>query len=227
MQGSLANSMFLRVLFPAAEDQPGSGELSLRRSLRYTLRADLNILDELDVVIFDFETTGLDSERDKVIEFGAIRMRQGQIVDELWSLCSTDVNVSLQIQKITGITPDMLKGKPTFSEQLPAFLKFIEKSVLVAHNAEFDMGFLKAACKRSEIDLEWPCICTLKMARELLPDLERKNLDSLAEHYGLSFEARHRSIGDAKVTGSVFYEILANEGLTFRTWKEFQPFKVL
>ena len=227
MQGSLANSMFFRVLFPAAEEQLGGSELSLRRSLRYTLRADLKILDEQDIVIFDFETTGLDSERDKIIEFGAIRMRQGIIVDELWSLCASDVNVSLQIQKLTGITPDMLLGKPSFSDQLPAFLKFIEKAILVAHNAEFDMGFLRAACKRSEIDLEWPCLCTLKLARELLPDLERKNLDSLAEYYGLKFEARHRSIGDAKVTGNVFYQLLENEGSTLRSWKDFQPFKVL
>jgi DNA polymerase III epsilon subunit family exonuclease len=225
MQGSLATSMFSRVLFPQPEERTETENLNLRRSLRYSLRPDQKILGDQDLVIFDFETTGLDYDRDRIIEFGAIKVRGGEVVKEYWSLCSTSVLVSEQIQKMTGITPEMLESKPDFNECLPDFLAFMENSVLVAHNADFDMSFLKSACHRMGIDLEWPCICTLKLARELLPDLERKNLDTLAEHYGLTFEARHRSIGDAKVTLAVLHQMIENEGSYLRTWKEFQPFK--
>ncbi len=225
MQGSLATSMFSRVLFPPPEERTEIEELNLRRSLRYSLRPDQRILEDQDLVIFDFETTGLDYERDRIIEFAALRVRGGEIVGEHWSLCSSPVILSEQIQKLTGITPEMIEGKPDFQEELPSFLSFIENSVLVAHNADFDIGFLKSACNRMGLDFEWPCICTLKLARELLPDLERKNLDTLAEHYGLTFEARHRSIGDAKVTLAVLNQMIENEGSTLRTWKDFQPFK--
>lgn len=225
MQGSLATSMFSRVLFPPPEERTEIEELNLRRSLRYSLRPDQKILEDQDLVIFDFETTGLDYERDRIIEFAALRVRGGEIVGEHWSLCSSTVILSEQIQKLTGITPEMIEGKPDFHQELPGFLSFIENSVLVAHNADFDIGFLKSACNRMGLDFEWPCICTLKLARELLPDLERKNLDTLAEHYGLTFEARHRSIGDAKVTLAVLNQMIENEGSTLRTWKDFQPFK--
>lgn len=225
MQGNLAHSMFSRVLFPPATEQEGLTELNLRRSLRYSIPGDLNITEH-DLIIFDFETTGLDYDRDRIIEVGAIRVRQGTIIGEFSSLCSTDVIVTEQIEKLTGINKDMLVGQPSFADKLKEFLKFIEGGVLVAHNAEFDLSMLKAACHREGIDFEWPCICTLKLARDLLPDLERKNLDSLAEHYGLSFEARHRSIGDAKVTISVLNHMLENEGSSLKKWRDFQPFKV-
>jgi len=225
MQGNLVHSMFSRVLFPSMGEQQEHLELNLRRSLRYSIPPEL-IVTEHDLIVFDFETTGLDFERDRIIEVGAIRFRGGKIIEEFSSLCSTDVIVSEQIQKLTGITPQMLENQPTFSDLLKDFLSFIEGGILVAHNAEFDLSMLKSACNREAIDFEWPCICTLKLARDVLPDLERKNLDSLADYYGLSFEARHRSIGDAKVTIKVFNQMLENEGSSLRNWRDFQPFKV-
>jgi DNA polymerase III epsilon subunit-like protein len=88
------------------------------------------------------------------------------------------------------------------------------------------MAFLKHACNRLGYQIEWSCFCTLKLARQLLPDLESKNLDSLAQHYGLSFAARHRSIGDCEVTGAVLNSLLRGEGAGLQQWKDFSPFQV-
>ena len=96
----------------------------------------------------------------------------------------------------------------------------------MAHNAAFDAGFINQACQRLDIELSWPVFCSLKLARDLLPDLERKNLDTLAEHYGLSFESRHRSIGDVKVTTGVLLEMLQNEGEHIVSWQDMAPFTV-
>ena len=125
-------------------------------------------------------------------------MVNGKVVDELSTLIEVDTPIPEVVQKITGITPDMLVGQPRIESFLPKLYKFIEGSVLIAHNAEFDMSFLSAESGRLGFDINWPCFCTLKMARDLLSDLPKKNLDTLAEHYNLSFEARHRSIGDAE-----------------------------
>ena len=88
------------------------------------------------------------------------------------------------------------------------------------------MGFIRYHAGQMGTEFDWPAFCTLKMARELLPGLKRKNLDSLAEHYGLSFEARHRSIGDVKVTVSVLQELLSQEGANLETWQDMEAFSI-
>ena len=133
---------------------------------------------------------------------------------------------SSDIVTLTGITQEMLQGQPQMGAVLPEFLRFIEGSILVAHNAEFDMGMLKAACSRQGLELEWPCFCTLKMAREMLADLENKKLDTLAAHYGLSFESRHRAIGDIKVTVGVLAGLLRQEAAAIERWDQLQPYVV-
>ena len=137
-----------------------------------------------------------------------------------------DIELPVEAQRITGITSEMLKGQPKIEPVLRQFLAFIEGSVLVAHNAAFDMGFLRTACAQIGVDLEWPSFCTLKMARDILADLERKNLDTLAEHYDLQFEARHRSVGDVKVTVGVLREMLAEEGNHLKLWSDISPYSV-
>ena len=86
--------------------------------------------------------------------------------------------------------------------------------------------FFKNACQRQGYQIEWPCFCTLKLSRQLLPDLESKNLDTLAKHFELSFIARHRSIGDCEVTGTVLHRLLDEEGAHLKQWKDMQPFQV-
>ena len=219
--------MFENVFFPSEEGASHSNdqELSLRRSLTFR-PSPKTALSKASLVVFDLETTGLDQNQDRIIEIGAQKIIGGNVVGEYETLIDPQRDFPIEAQKVTGLTPEMLIGKPTIEKVLPDFFNFIDGSILVAHNANFDMGFIKKSASRSGVDLDWPAFCTLKMARELLPELERKTLDKLAEHYGLSFEARHRSIGDVKVTVSVLEKFLKNEGEYIECWQDLEPFCV-
>ncbi len=223
----LQNSMFFDILFPTDEEEGygSQGQLFLQKVLRFYPLPETQFRQS-PLVIFDFETTGLDSLRDRIIEFGAIKYQNGRKVDEFSTLINPDVPLSDAASRITGITADMLIDQPAIEEIMPSFLQFIDKSILIAHNAEFDMSFLKAACQRLGYQIEWPCFCTLKLSRALLPDLESKNLDFLAKHFGLTFAARHRSIGDCEVTGGVLDALLAKEGAHLQQWKDLETYQV-
>ncbi len=224
----LRNSMFQEILFPTDSDEGlgAQGQLFLQKVLRHHLSPE-SIVENYPIVIFDFETTGLDVYRDRIIEIGAIKYVNGERVADFSYLINPEIPLPEVITKITGITPEMLEGQAVIEDVLPEFLSFIDKSVLVAHNAEFDLNFLKSVAGRQGYQIEYPCFCTLKMARQLLPDLESKNLDTLAKHYDLTFVARHRSIGDCEVTGSVLRSLLAKEGSAMKQWRDFETVQVV
>lgn len=219
----LAYTMFQDVLFPKETLRPGEEGhfLTLEKVLRFIAQPQA-LLAEVPLMIFDFETTGLDTFNDHIIEIGALKTLRGQVIGEFSELIQPPVVVSELITQITGITPALLEGKPRIAEILPKFLAFIEGSILVAHNADFDMAFLRTECQRLGIQISWPAFCTLKMARQIHPNLESRNLDTLAKHYGLTFEARHRSIGDCKVTNGVLQSML--KSCSEATWQAMQPF---
>jgi DNA polymerase III epsilon subunit family exonuclease len=221
----LSHSIFQDVIHPpAANDDDDSGRvLKLRRLKRYVPPLDL-VFRETAIIVFDLETTGLDHEADRIIEIGAHKLLGGKLVDQFEALVRTDVERTEQNIQLTGITSEMLADQPAIEEVLPRFLDFIEGGILVAHNAEFDIGMIRAAASRLGIDIEWPCFCTLKMAQKLLPDLERRNLDTLAERYGLTFEARHRAIGDIKVLTGVLSAMLGAEARHLTTWGSLKDF---
>jgi DNA polymerase III epsilon subunit family exonuclease len=221
----LSHSIFQDVIHPpAANDDDDSGRvLKLRRLKRYVPPLDL-VFRETAIIVFDLETTGLDHEADRIIEIGAHKLLGGKLVDQFEALVRTDVERTEQNIQLTGITSEMLADQPAIEEVLPRFLDFIEGGILVAHNAEFDIGMIRAAASRLGIDIEWPCFCTLKMAQKLLPDLERRNLDTLAERYGLTFEARHRAIGDIKVLTGVLSAMLDDEARHLTTWGSLKEF---
>lgn len=226
MSSLLDYSIFKQVLFPeVVTDESTSSDLSLRRSLSFSV-SPKDAVKDMPWVVFDFETTGLNYHNDRIIEIGALKMINGEIVDEISTLIEVDIPIPEVVQNITGITPDMLSGQPRIESYLSNFFKFIEGSILIAHNAEFDMSFLSAEASRLGYDINWACFCTLKMARDLLSELPKKNLDTLAEHYNLQFEARHRSIGDAKVTVAVLNQMLSDEGSHLKTWADFEPYQV-
>lgn len=224
---ALDYSIFKQVFFPPEVnlDSQKSQDLKLRRATRFRLEDDSDFR-KYPFVVFDFETTGLDANHDHIIEIGALKIVNFEVVDEFSTLVSTDIPLSDMVQRLTGIRPEMLVGKPSIEDVWAKFLNFFEGSILIAHNASFDYSFLKAESLRQGIEIEWPTFCTLKMAREYLSQLERKTLDSLAQHYGLEFEARHRSIGDVKVTISVLQELLSNEGAHLQMWADMMPFRV-
>ena len=223
----LQYSMFHDVFFPSQDgkEEGEAQDLSLRRSVTFFPDPKL-ALTGANLAVFDLETTGLDADSDRIVEIGALKICNGKVLEEYETLVDPERDFPIEAQKVSGITPDMLEGKPNIEKVLPDFLKFIDGCILVAHNANFDMGFIRNNANRLGIDLQWPSFCTLKLARELLPDLERKTLDVLAEHYGLTFEARHRSIGDVKVTVGVLEQLLQNEGSYLQSWKDMEPFWV-
>lgn len=231
---ALRHSMFHAVIFPGEQifgNDRGAGQgnadeaLMLRRLLRFVPAPNARI-EEVPVVVFDFETTGLDGQQDRIIEIGAEKLIGFEVVDTFSTLISTNVELSPYIQKLTGITPDMLVGQPEIEKVLPDFLKFIDGSLMVAHNAEFDFMMLKAAALRLGYDVDLPCFCTLKMARLLLPTIENRKLDTLAQHYGLTFGSRHRSSGDVRVTSEVLRNLITVDGDDIECWKDLQPFQV-
>ena len=222
----LQHSMFHRVFFPLEEDDASTQDLFLQKVLRFLAPKDKPVKD-CRLVVFDFETTGLNSAKDRIIEIGALRVEAGRPTAEFSTLIQPEMPLPETVVRITGITDEMLVGQPLIEDKWREFLDFIEGAILVAHNAEFDMAFLRNASQRLGYQVQWPCFCTLKMARQLLPDLESKNLDTLAEHYGLQFEARHRSIGDCKVTSAVLQSFLNHEGRELQLWDDFEPFAVV
>lgn len=217
----LRHSVLYDALFPPqSANQDDSDEVfALRRRIRHTV-APSTVLFETPIIVFDTETTGLDSQLDRIIEFGAIKYVGGKPVEEFWSFVRTDIELTANIQNLTGITQDMIKDAPAIDDVLPNFLKFIRGGVLVAHNADFDMGMLHAACNRLGYDLEWPCFCTVKLSRRIMPGLPNYKLDTLASHFGLTFEARHRAVGDVKVLAGVLNTILEDDEYGIECWND-------
>lgn len=167
-------------------------------------------LSEATFVVVDLETTGGAPDRGHgIIELGACKVAGGRIVDRFVRLVDPGRRLPPFITSLTGITPAMLAGQPRIDAVLPEFLAFAAGSVLVAHNATFDLGFLNAArlaCEGRTIDQ--PHVCTLRLARRLLPQLRRKSLDALAGHFGVPLVDRHRALGDAQITVELLFQLL-------------------
>ena len=165
-------------------------------------------IQDLPIVVFDFETTGLNVKTDRIIEIGAVKYKNRKEIARISTFVHPGQLVSNEITQITGITNDMLKDAPPMAEVLSDFHDFFRGCVGIAHNAEFDSQLLKWESMRLGIHCDYFIICTLKMARQLIMHIENRKLDTLASHFGLTFESRHRSIGDILVTAQVFWKLL-------------------
>jgi DNA polymerase III epsilon subunit family exonuclease len=206
MASPFSNSLFYQIVFkPQVQTQEVFAVMGGVWGSRFRGPEPLS---DLDVVVFDFETTGLDTKTAKIIELGAIKFRNQKEVDRFSTLVHPKQKLPPETFGLTGINDEMLEGKPHLEEVLPSFHDFLKGCLGVAHNAEFDTQVLIHESARFGILCNYHCICTLKMARELLPQLERKNLDTLANHFGFQFESRHRSIGDILVTADVLWRLL-------------------
>jgi DNA polymerase III subunit epsilon len=160
-------------------------------------------------VVVDTETTGLRAEWDRVIEVAAVKVRGGEVVDSFSQLVNPGRAIPGRITHITGITTAMVYDQPSMDEVMPRFLEFLGEDVFVAHNLPFDHRFLSAELGRCSLPpLENPGVCTLRLARRLLPALPSRGLGALGAHFGLSNRARHRALGDAEVTAGVLLRLL-------------------
>ena len=146
----------------------------------------------------DIETTGSNFERDRITEIGIKTLAQNEVT--VWeSLINPETFIPLNIQRLTGISPNMVAGQPSFDELAQQIKQELEGKIFVAHNARFDHGFIKASFKRLGIDFRPKVLCTVKLSRLLFPTQARHNLDTIINTHGLTVSARHRALGDADV----------------------------
>ena len=159
-------------------------------------------------VVFDLETTGFSPNTCKIIEIGAVKVENGTITERFSEFVNPQVPIPFKIEELTGIRDDMVMGAETIEEILPRFMEFCEGCVMIAHNAEFDMSFIRKNC----MDLEIPCDHTVgdtvAMARILLPALHRFKLDTVAKALKISLENHHRAVDDAECTAHIFVKFI-------------------
>lgn len=162
-------------------------------------------IDEEEFVVFDIETTGLNSHFNKIIEIGAVKIKSGRIIDRYSQLINPGISIPYHITEITSITNEQVANQPKIDEVIGKFVDFIGDAVLVAHNAPFDMGFIKRDIKEYlNIDLENSVIDTLQMARDLFPDFKKYGLGDLNKSLGLALEKHHRAVDDSQATANMF-----------------------
>lgn len=166
-------------------------------------------LSEATYVIFDVETTGLSAIYDQIIELAGVKMYKGNVIEEFQEFIDPGRRLSDFTTQLTGITDDMLAGSKSVEEVLQLFADFTQDTILVAHNAPFDMGFLNRHYEKYHIDHDQcPVIDTLAFSRFLHPHFNSHRLNTLAKRYDISLEQHHRAIYDAETTGHLLYRFL-------------------
>ena len=162
-----------------------------------------------EYVAFDLETTGLSSTNDKIIEIGAVIMKQGQELDRFQVFVDPQRPLDKKIVELTGITEDMLVGAPKIEEVLPKFLDFCGDRVLVAHNSDFDTGFIRAECARQGLEYRFTAADTLILSQNLLPHLNKFKLDIVSNALSLPDFQHHRAADDAVTCGLIMHRLMA------------------
>jgi DNA polymerase III epsilon subunit family exonuclease len=224
-KGSLCSGEACRLLFKTDRVHPEIAGRLLQAALegdrRFFLLEDGSVclappaalpswnLDQGSFTVVDLETTG-GSAADRILEVGAVRVEQNRPTREFSTLVNPGIPIPPFISSMTGIRDAMVADAPGFHQIADAFLEFVGDSVLVAHNLPFDLGFLNREFSRSHhLVLAHPRLCTVRLGRRLLPHLPNRRLDTVAEHYKISIEARHRALGDAQATAWILIRFVA------------------
>ena len=161
-------------------------------------------------VVTDTETTGTSPSSDRIIELAAVKVEGGAVVDRFQQLVNPRRSIPSRIAQMTGITTGMVFEAPPIEEVMPEYLSFLENDILTAHNLSFDRNFLNAELERMERDeLDHEALCTLRLARRLLPGLKSKGLSRLVQFYDVDVNGRHRALGDARATATVLQRLLS------------------
>jgi DNA polymerase-3 subunit epsilon len=228
-----SHTSYFRMLLPVAKPEepafavaaayasrPEYYDFDLFHQPGQTPELDNRRLADLAYTVFDTETTGLQpSEGDEIISIGAVRMVNNRLLQhEVFDqLVDPRRGMSPESIRITGIDPSILKGQPTIDRVLPAFHRFCEDTVLVAHNASFDMRFLQLKEEATGVRFTQPVLDTLLLSAVIHPNLNSHKLEAIAERLGVNVMGRHTALGDALVTGEVFLKmipLLAERGIT-------------
>ena len=232
---------FFRILLPAAtpqeqaepdtylrgESRPEYYDFDLFAWSEKSHGLEDRLLSELTYTVFDTETTGLNpSQGDEIIQIGATRILNGKLLrsESFEQLVDPQRPLAPESAKIHGITCEMLRGQPTIDKVLPAFHAFAADTVLIAHNAAFDMRFLQLKEAETGLRFDQPVIDTLLLSAVIHPNQESHRLEAIAERLGLTIVGRHTALGDAIVTAEVFLKLvplLAEKGIrTLRDARE-------
>lgn len=167
-----------------------------------------NVSSSSTFVVFDIEATGFSKTRDAIIEIGAVKISEGSITDRFSAFVNPNRHIPERITELTSITDDMVYDAETIDTVLPKFLEFCKGSVLVAHNASFDTGFIRENCKRLSLTYDFPHMDTLVLARCIHPEFPNYKLDTLVKNYGVMLNNHHRAVDDAEATAEVFLKML-------------------
>lgn len=159
-------------------------------------------------VVFDLETTGFSPKFNKIIEIGAVKVIEGKVVATFSQFVNPEVPIPVNIEKLTGINDRMVIDAPKIEDVLPQFLDFCKGSVMVAHNADFDMSFILAQVQRQGIAYHYTAVDTVAMARLLMPQLGNFKLNNVAKHLGIKLDNHHRAVDDATATSEMFIRFI-------------------
>lgn len=173
-------------------------------------KTDSRTLFETDFVVFDLETTGAKCPPCRVTEIGAYRVKNGKIVEEFQTLVNPETSIPPFITQLTGISDAMVKNAPKFRSVASDFLDFIGDTVLVAHNAHFDMRFLNHEIGRvyNKYRVANQHLCTVQLSRRLVPNIENHKLSTLSEYFAIDIGRHHRAAYDAHATAKIFINLL-------------------
>ena len=163
---------------------------------------------QADYVVFDLETTGFSPETNRIIEIGAVKVQNGAIVDRFSTFVNPEVPIPFRIEQLTSIRDDMVIDAPVIEDILPKFMEFCDGCIMVAHNADFDMSFIKKNCMRQGIECNPTIVDTVGLARVLLSNLNRFKLDTVAKALGVSLDNHHRAVDDAACTAEIFVKFI-------------------
>ena len=167
-----------------------------------------DMLDAHKYVVFDLETTGFSPEKNRIIEFGAVRVENGEITGRFSEFVNPGIPIPYRITQLTGISDDMVIKADPIEKVLPRFLSFSEGCVLVGHNVGFDIGFVRENCRRQGFGCPYTTVDTLGIARAILPGHAKYTLDAVAKILGVSLENHHRAVDDAECTAGIFRKLL-------------------
>lgn len=158
--------------------------------------------------VLDLETTGLSAKTEKITEIGIMKIQNGEVVDEFCEFVNPEKPIPKRVQEVTNITDEMVANSPTIDVLFPKVLDFIKDSVLVAHNASFDIGFLKNVAKNLGYKFDYTYVDTLPLARKLYPELKKHKLGKIAEHLKIKVEVAHRALDDVDTTVKILKEMM-------------------
>lgn len=161
-----------------------------------------------DIIVFDIETTGLSHTTERITEIGAVRLRNLEVVEEFETFVDPEKHIPENITELTGITDEMVAGAPREGEAVKSFLEFCGDAPLIAHNADFDTSFIRAACERNKINYHNPYIDSLKLCKAAIPNKKKYTLDAMAKELGCGDFNHHRASDDAKMLAKIFIKLI-------------------